>query len=492
MKKPPLNVLIGFIFALVATFQPIVIVNSDKVTLPSSPSWGLLVWASVAVLLGLYGRRPREYIGPALLLALNPVGTKIVLENFVLPELHVSNLGVSFSIGAFLAWIASAFILSAVFNKDNTSSDNLNVDKINIDNPQLRSSEDTQKASQNSGLNKTAVFVTLIICICIFGGIFIFSQQKNEVPKNISGIGPTTLLPVKGENKNTSENTTAKIIDNGLALSGLQNAEGGRASADYYSKYLTEQITCQMIAGTIRYAAEKIDISPVKNTNYYNNVQYESPSNNIPGFKRAIELAANYYRRSVRNKLSLSSAGIDPAVVSYVEKLTLFDQETLELYNEYAQTLKSTSKQIERIGDARDAHVSQYESELIANFENKFGIKLQTRQQLKEIVVKAATDEAAKFLEKKTPQELSANLIGSVFKNLDGSFSEWRVNAGEYVFGRITQSGSAPGSAFVDLEVQLKGSSTGNPGLIHARIIYVKDPDRNLFWPVAILDLSRR
>ena len=60
MKRPPLNILIGFIFALVATFQPIVSVNSDKVVLPSGPAWGLLVWSGIAVLLGLYGRKRRE------------------------------------------------------------------------------------------------------------------------------------------------------------------------------------------------------------------------------------------------------------------------------------------------------------------------------------------------------------------------------------------------------------------------------------------------
>jgi len=491
MKRPPLNVLIGFIFAAVATFQPIVYVDSSKVTLPTTPSWGLLIWAGVAVLLGLYGRKRREYIGPALLLALNPVFTKVVLENVILPEAHLSNVSVAFSLGAFLAWIASIFIFSSVFSKDSDATSN-KFNNMNNENPPPNPTETSTNINKNTGINKTAVFITLILCVSILAAVFMFRGQKLEVTTNVEPKHSVVTSPQIPESKKASEQPKVTIIDKGLALSGLQNAEGGKASADYYTKYLTEQVTCQMIAGTIRGAAEKIDRSPVKNINYLNGNQYETPSNNIPGFKRAIELAANYYRRSVRNKLSLSSAGIDPAIVSYVEKLTLFDQETLESYNEYAQTLRSTSKQIERIGDARDAHVSQYESELIANFENKFGIKLQSRQQIREFIIKSATDEAAQFLEKKTPQELSANLIGSVFKNLDGSFSEWRVNAGEYVFGRITQSGSAPGSAFVDLEVQLKGSSSGNPGLIHARIIYVKDPDRNLFWPVAILDLSRR
>jgi hypothetical protein len=122
MKRPPLNILIGFIFALVATFQPIVSVNSDKVVLPSGPAWGLLVWSGIAVLLGLYGRKRREYIGPAILLGLNPIFTRIVLQNQITNELHIPNAQVSYALGAFVAWAASMCIFSVVLSKDSDSS----------------------------------------------------------------------------------------------------------------------------------------------------------------------------------------------------------------------------------------------------------------------------------------------------------------------------------------------------------------------------------
>jgi hypothetical protein len=125
MKKPPLNVLIGFIFATLATFQPIVIVDSDKVVLPQSPAWGLLVWSGIAVLLGLYGRKRREYIGPAILLGLNPIFTRFVLENQILNNLHISNVKVDYALGGWMAWAASMCIFSVVLSKDSDpSSDN--------------------------------------------------------------------------------------------------------------------------------------------------------------------------------------------------------------------------------------------------------------------------------------------------------------------------------------------------------------------------------
>jgi hypothetical protein len=53
MNKPPINVLIGCALAAVAAFQPLITLNTDKIILPGGPSWGLLIWGGVAVVLGL-------------------------------------------------------------------------------------------------------------------------------------------------------------------------------------------------------------------------------------------------------------------------------------------------------------------------------------------------------------------------------------------------------------------------------------------------------
>ena len=152
--------------------------------------------------------------------------------------------------------------------------------------------------------------------------------------------------------------------------------------------------------------------------------------------------------------------------------------------------MQSKGKEIEEIGKLRDACVAQEETALISGFESKFGIKLSTRQQIRELAAKLATDEARQFIEKKSPQELSANLLGQWFQKIN-DFGTWQVEAGEYVFGRVMDSASGPGVASIDLEVQLKGSRSGKPGLIRARIIYAKDPERNVFWTIAVLDLGK-
>jgi hypothetical protein len=118
MNKPPINTLIALGFAVIGAYQPMVTVDSDKVVLSTTPAWGLILWAGVAVLLGLYGRKRREYIGPGLLLAIIPVINFYVLQYMTIPELRVGTVNVGFGQGSFLAWVAASCVLSVAFGKD--------------------------------------------------------------------------------------------------------------------------------------------------------------------------------------------------------------------------------------------------------------------------------------------------------------------------------------------------------------------------------------
>jgi hypothetical protein len=320
-------------------------------------------------------------------------------------------------------------------------------------------------------VNLTAVVVAVIVCATVLAGIYLV----NNNPKPVVAEGAAPSRPAPG------------IVEKSLAVTGLQKAEGGQASMDYYDKFMEEQVTCQMIAGSIRSVVEKVDIRPSTS----GPLGIQIPSRYVNGVRKGLEVAASYYRRSVRNKLSLSSAGIDPAVVAYVEKLAGYDHATNALYEEYARTLQSKAREIEEIGKARDAHVSREEAALIAGFQSKFGLRLRPREQIREQVNKKASEAARQFLDKKTPQELAANLLGQSFNNLN-SLGAWEVEAGEYVFGRVMDSDVGPGVAVVDLEVQLKGSRSNGPGLIQVRLIYVADAERALYWAVLTQDIGGR
>ena len=118
MNKPPINALIGCALAAVAAFQPLITLNTDKIILPGGPSWGLLIWGGVAVVLGLYGRKRREYIGPGLLLAMIPFFQKLMVEMQATEQFHLNGVNASYTSGSFMAWAASGCILSVAFGKD--------------------------------------------------------------------------------------------------------------------------------------------------------------------------------------------------------------------------------------------------------------------------------------------------------------------------------------------------------------------------------------
>lgn len=118
MNRPPINALIALGFAVIGAFQPIVTVDSDKVALSTTPAWGLILWAGVAVILGLYGRKRREYIGPGLLLAFIPVANWYFLQFITIPDLRVGPVNVGFGQGSILAWVAAFLVLSVAFGKD--------------------------------------------------------------------------------------------------------------------------------------------------------------------------------------------------------------------------------------------------------------------------------------------------------------------------------------------------------------------------------------
>ncbi len=118
MNKPPINALIGCALAAVAAFQPLVTINTDKIVLPGGPSWGLLIWGGLAVVLGLYGRKRREYIGPGLLLALTPFLQKYLVEMQATEQFHLNGVVASFANGSFMAWASAFCILAVAFGKD--------------------------------------------------------------------------------------------------------------------------------------------------------------------------------------------------------------------------------------------------------------------------------------------------------------------------------------------------------------------------------------
>ncbi len=258
----------------------------------------------------------------------------------------------------------------------------------------------------------------------------------------------------------------------------------GKASAAFYRSYLEEQVICQAKAASIRGIVDKIDLSNTVDIagNIYT-------SANLRGVQKALKLCAGYYARSVKHRLSLSMTGVDPAIVSYVDQLTAFDQQTQDVYEAYAADPGSRPPQLAAFGAQREAFRKNAEPALIASFEEKYGIKLPTRAEILEEQDKAAIARSTRFPIDNGPSKLADAMVGASLTNtLDGG--RWRVEQGEFLDGKIINSTPLVGGCLIEVEIALRGSGSGRGCKVHALLVAAEDPVLNMFWIYHVTDAS--
>jgi hypothetical protein len=63
MKLPPFNVWLGLIPVGFAVYHSMATLNTPQVVLKDAgPSWPLFIWGGIGLLVGIYGRKSREYM----------------------------------------------------------------------------------------------------------------------------------------------------------------------------------------------------------------------------------------------------------------------------------------------------------------------------------------------------------------------------------------------------------------------------------------------
>ncbi len=181
--------------------------------------------------------------------------------------------------------------------------------------------------------------------------------------------------------------------------------------------------------------------------------------------------------------------GVDPAIVSYVDQLTAFDQQTQDVYEAYAADPGSRPPQLAAFGAQREAFRKNAEPALIASFEEKYGIKLPTRAEILEEQDKAAIARSTRFPIDNGPSKLADAMVGASLTNtLDGG--RWRVEQGEFLDGKIINSTPLVGGCLIEVEIALRGSGSGRGCKVHALLVAAEDPVLNMFWIYHVTDAS--
>ena len=240
---------------------------------------------------------------------------------------------------------------------------------------------------------------------------------------------------------------------------------------------MDEQVSCQAKAGAIRGVVERIDISPTL-PDALGDI-YTSP--NLGGVQKALKLCAGFYARSVKNRLSLSTAGVDPGVISFVDQITAFDQQAQDIYEAYALDPSAKAPRLAVLAAQREAFLKEAEPTLLAAFEAKHGIKLPPRTEIYEQQSKLAKESAAKFLVDNGPKKLFNTLVGCSFTNtLTGG--RWNVDQAEFVDGSLGKSTPMIGCIVFEVDMTLKGARSQAPCKINAVLVAAEDPALNMYW----------
>lgn len=113
MKKPPFDIIVGALIVIGSSFQPLIELSTDKVTLLSSNTDYFLVGMAVlAVLAAAYGGQTRGCIGLAVTIALTPIASRVMTSLQIQDEFHLTNV-VHYSSACWGIWFGSLGIFVA-------------------------------------------------------------------------------------------------------------------------------------------------------------------------------------------------------------------------------------------------------------------------------------------------------------------------------------------------------------------------------------------
>lgn len=305
------------------------------------------------------------------------------------------------------------------------------------------------------------VAIAVVVMVAIFAGVYVAFEMGWRPSFNDS--------PSRGSSNDSSFSPSVSTS--------LFGSSVGKNSALFYKSFLDEQVECQAKAAGIRAVVERIDVSPTF-PDALGNI-YTSP--NLGGVQKALKLCAGFYARSVKNRLALSNAGVDPAVISYVDQITAFDQQSQDVYEAYSQDPASKAPRLAIIAGQREAFLRESEPALIAAFEAKHGIRLPARADILAQKQELAKAGSAKFLVDNGPKKIADLLVGVNFTNLLTG-RRWVVEQGEFVGGSVTNSTPMVGCIVFEMKMSFKGARSQAPCNTHALIVAAEDPVLNMYW----------
>lgn len=310
----------------------------------------------------------------------------------------------------------------------------------------------------------------LLLLVSIVGGIYVLKESGlfTEIFRSTS-VNPQDRSSVP---------TPERRVEFPDSIRTLGATSQAKASERFYLDYMREATLCQTKAEGIWTVAQKVDISPT-GPDYLGNIY---TSVNLGGVQKALKLSAGFYEKAARHRQTLSTAGVDPEVLAYVDRLVALDRQAQDILEIYAQDPSSRPASLTINMNQRVAWRAD-EAQFLANMAARHGINLPTSKTIGDQQSAQAREDSSHFVRDNDARKIVNVLVGSKFTNLLTG-GVWTIDPGEFVEGKVVRSTSQDGNAVVELEATLVGSRSRNPCKIKALLIAVEDPVINMFWVV--------
>lgn len=202
----------------------------------------------------------------------------------------------------------------------------------------------------------------------------------------------------------------------------------------------------------------------------------------------AIEVVRRHYHSLLKLKDGLSTAGVDPAVVAYVNQQADLCARSMQALPATLDQWNAMNSQLASISSTRARNEVRSLDTLRATYGDGLGRESEYRSKMQA----AETRASESFRANVQPSGLVAPLIGLSFYNTKPGAAIWHVEEGEFVSGRITASSASWNTVSFQLQMDFRGSRSGNPGGVFVALVVAKDPQGGQYIPVFAANLSTK
>ena len=327
-----------------------------------------------------------------------------------------------------------------------------------------------EPAAQNSNVFKYATIALAAILVIGAGAWYVSSNNKKQAAAEAA------LVTAKAE------------LDAQKAALGAQKekeaagkASMGKKSANLYATYFRQTTSARLTAISIRKTAEEIKTSLSKDPGMAKMaINFD--------IKQAVNHAALYFAQAVKLRESLDLRGIDPDLITFIDKHAALDNAAKKAFEDYAVTGEKPDEEISRIRSKREKITEVDEVKLLSKFKDSYGITLDDSELLQTKSVEDLDAKSKAYASKLTESDVARQFVGRSFTNLTSpNGAKWQLQAAEFVNGSFKSKKGSEGLVFALVVMEVRNPRSNLTAQLLAMVVFAKPASDNILdWPMIL------